>query len=364
MREIADALISSGMAAAGYDTVNVVCNGWTGRDPTTGVLQQNRTLWPSGLQGFAAKLHGMKPRLKLGCYTSPTGSAAPRRGVPTTKNCMCGRGPSGQCEEGTGEGYEQIDMSFFADIGCDHVMVDMPDSAPSTFRQRYALFGAGIANSSNPNMLFGVCCSAAHSWKWVHEVGGHYNRIAGDIYDSWSAVLRQWDVAYSIPAISSLTVPGRYSFLDQMIVGDVPGRKGSAYGAGLSHDETVAHMSMWVMAASPLLTTVDVRNMTAETEAILTNPELLQIHKDPLGEHDRLRSSSLAGLRSSDTGICVPATMATRIDVGHGWGSGAGNELHIANICSKDWPQCQEGPGDPGRALHSTLPLACPDSYP
>ena len=78
MGEVADALISSGMAAAGYDTVNVVCNGWTGRDPKTGVLQENRTLWPSGMKGFAKKLHGMKPRLKLGCYTSPTGSAAPR----------------------------------------------------------------------------------------------------------------------------------------------------------------------------------------------------------------------------------------------------------------------------------------------
>jgi len=31
MRGMADALISSGMAAAGYDMVNVVCNGWTGR---------------------------------------------------------------------------------------------------------------------------------------------------------------------------------------------------------------------------------------------------------------------------------------------------------------------------------------------
>jgi hypothetical protein len=84
-------------------------------------------------------------------------------------------------------------------------------------------------------------------------------------------------------------------------------------------------MSMWVMAASPLLTSVDVRNMTAEIKSILTNPELLQIHKDPL------------------------ARMATRIDVGHGWGAGTGNELHVANICSENFPQCQEGPGDPGR---------------
>lgn len=311
MGEMAEALIASGMAAAGYDTINVVCNGWTGRDPTTGVLQQNRTLWPSGMEGFAKKLHGMTPRLKLGCYTSPR-----------TKNCMCGTGPSGRCEEGTGEGYEQIDMSFFADIGCDHIMVDMPDSAPSTFRQRYALFGAAIANSSNPDMLFGVACSPAHSWKWVDKVGGHYNRIAGDIYDSWSAVLRQWDVAYSIPAISTLTRPGRYSYLDQMVIGDVPGRKGSAYGSGLSHDETVAHMSMWVMAASPLTTCTDVRNMSAEIKEILTNSEVLEVHKDHL------------------------AKMATRVDVGVG--ESGELELHSANLCGADFPACQEGPGDPG----------------
>ena len=122
-----------------------------------------------------------------------------------------------------------------------------------------------------------------------------------------------------------------------MLVGDVPHRKGSEWGAGLSYEETIAHMSMWVMAASPLLTCTDVRNMTAETKAILTNPELLAIHKDPL------------------------AKMATRIDVGHGWGSGTGNELHIANICSKNFPQCQEGPGDPGTRRPLSSSRCCLD---
>jgi hexosaminidase len=56
MLEMADALVSSGMAAAGYATLNVVCNGWTGRDGRTGVLRENRTTWPSGMKGFAAKV--------------------------------------------------------------------------------------------------------------------------------------------------------------------------------------------------------------------------------------------------------------------------------------------------------------------
>ncbi len=61
MNEMAEALISSGMAAACYDTINVVCNGWAGRDPATGVLIENRTIWPTGMKGFAAWLHGMTP---------------------------------------------------------------------------------------------------------------------------------------------------------------------------------------------------------------------------------------------------------------------------------------------------------------
>eukprot|EP01050_Picozoa_sp_SAG11_P009544 SAG11_NODE_907_length_6599_cov_13.219231_2_plen_104_part_00 len=70
MLEMARALQSSGMAAAGYSTINVVCNGWTGRDSKTGHFLQNSTLWPSGIKGFAAKLHAMAPPLKLGCYTA------------------------------------------------------------------------------------------------------------------------------------------------------------------------------------------------------------------------------------------------------------------------------------------------------
>ena len=101
MREMAKALISSGMVSAGYDTVNVVCNGWTGRDNVTNALQENRKLWPDGITSFSKYLHSNK--MKLGCYTSPW-----------TKNC---------CGEPGSLGNEAIDMETFAQMGCDHVMV-------------------------------------------------------------------------------------------------------------------------------------------------------------------------------------------------------------------------------------------------
>ena len=67
LMECADALISTGMAEAGYDTINVVCNGWIGRDPVTHQLLENNTRWPGGIKGFATKLHAMTPPLKVNC---------------------------------------------------------------------------------------------------------------------------------------------------------------------------------------------------------------------------------------------------------------------------------------------------------
>ena len=43
-------------------------------------------------------------------------------------------------------------------------------------------------------------------------------------------------------------------------------------------------MTLWVMAASPLLSCTDVRNMSASVKAIWTNPEMLAVHKDPLAK--------------------------------------------------------------------------------
>lgn len=62
------------------------------------------------------------------------------------------------------------------------------------------------------------------------------------------------------------------------------------------------------MAASPLLTCNDVRNMSAAIKEILTNEEVLAVHKDPL------------------------AKMAVRIDVGGGL-----EETHSTAPCSSDY---------------------------
>jgi alpha-galactosidase len=47
--------------------------------------------------------------------------------------------------------------------------------------------------------------------------------------------------------------------------------------------ESVGHLTMWPMMAAPLITGTDLRNMSAQTNATLTNREVLAIDQDPLG---------------------------------------------------------------------------------
>ena len=120
-------------------------------------------------------------------------------------------------------------------------------------RNEYATIGAAIANSSNPNMLFGVWSGGlGKPWKWAAEVGGNYWRTTTDIYNDWDSVLHNFDVTYSIPGIDRYTAPGHYTFLDQMVVGVVPNRSASIHGPGLTDVEMVSHLSMWVTCIVPL----------------------------------------------------------------------------------------------------------------
>ena len=62
---IADAMVESGMVAAGYTLLSTVCTGWQARDPVTHELRENLTNWPGGMKDFAAYLHGKGMQLSV-----------------------------------------------------------------------------------------------------------------------------------------------------------------------------------------------------------------------------------------------------------------------------------------------------------
>jgi alpha-galactosidase len=54
-------------------------------------------------------------------------------------------------------------------------------------------------------------------------------------------------------------------------------------GNGMSVNEDRAHFSLWAMLAAPLIAGNDLRKMSKETQAILTNKEVIAVNQDPLG---------------------------------------------------------------------------------
>ena len=93
--------------------------------------------------------------------------------------------------------------------------------------------------------------------------------------------------------------PGRWNDPDMMIVG-MP---------GLSEAQNRVFFSLWCMMAAPLMAGNDLRNMSASTISILTNPEAIAVNQDPLGHP---RADSLEGRQYRASGPANPSSTEAR----------------------------------------------------
>ena len=116
-------------------------------------------------------------------------------------------------------------------------------------------------------------------WDWGKEVG-HLWRTTGDITNCFDCVVdhgtwKSWGVMQILDMQKGLRVhagPDHWNDPDMMEVGN-----------GMSVNEDRAHFSMWCMLAAPLIAGNDLRNMSQETRAIVTNKGAIAINQDSLG---------------------------------------------------------------------------------
>ncbi len=67
IKAAANALVSSGMKAAGYTYVNIDAGWWSGTRDGSGNITVSSSQWPDGMAGVASYIHGLG--LKAGIYT-------------------------------------------------------------------------------------------------------------------------------------------------------------------------------------------------------------------------------------------------------------------------------------------------------
>ncbi|HVY31200.1 MAG TPA: glycoside hydrolase family 27 protein [Polyangiaceae bacterium] len=272
----ADAMVSSGLKAAGYQYVNIDEGWWQGTRDGSGNITIDDAEWPGGMQAAADYIHGLG--LKAGIYTD-AGKDGCGFYYPTGRPAAPGSGSEGH--------YEQ-DFLQFSKWGFDFVKVDWcgGNSEKLDAKTAYQGISDAIAKATAQTgraMVFSICnWGNQNPWDWAPAMSTMWRTSQDIIYYGESAdmkrVLSNFDSAQHPTAQS----PKHYNDPDMLIVG--------MNGFGLAQNRT--HMALWAISGAPLLAGNKLDSMSAETKSVLSNSEVIAIDQDPLAKQGTKVSDS------------------------------------------------------------------------
>ena len=274
IRSTADAMVSSGLKAAGYQYI-IVDAGWKAniRD-AAGRLRADPEKFPSGMKALADYVHSKG--LKFGIYTD-AGS----------EDCVSGAPGSW--------GSEELDAASFAEWGVDYVKEDWCNTTGVNAREAYTKMSQAILKTGRP-MVFSICeWGDNQPWEWAAPVANLW-RTTGDGKDCWDCgretmnkpggYPRGWVLILDAqPPLAAYAGPGDWNDPDLLQVGN----------SGLTTEESRAQFSLWAILAAPLIASNDLRSgdlqaMKPEIREILANRELIAVDQDSKGrEGTRVR---------------------------------------------------------------------------
>jgi alpha-galactosidase len=258
VREVADALASTGMRDAGYRYV-VIDDCWQVRRDEAGRIVADPDRFASGMKALADYVHGKG--LKFGLYSDAG---------------------TGTCEKRPGsKGYEERDARTYAEWGVDYLKYDWCNTEGQDPHEAYGRMSRALRASGRP-IVFSMCeWGGSKPWLWAQGVS-HLWRTTGDIVDCWDCS-KSWGgmgVVHIVDLQAELhpyAGPGHWNDPDMLEIGN----------GGLTAAESRSHFSLWCLWAAPLMAGNDVRHMSKETAEILTQPELIAVDQDPLGIQGR-----------------------------------------------------------------------------
>jgi alpha-galactosidase len=249
VREMADAIASSGMRDAGYIYVNIDDTWEAGRDANGNILTNEK--FPD-MKALAGYVHSKG--LKIGIYSGP--------GRLT-------------CASYTASyGYEEQDARTWAAWGIDYLKYDWCSASGVYTKEEHApayqKMGLALRASGRP-MVYSLCqYGMLDVGEWGASVGGNLWRTTGDISDRWDSMA---NIGFNQNGREKYAGPGHWNDPDMLEIGN----------GGMTDTEYRTHMSLWSMLAAPLLAGHDVRTMSDAIKEILLNREVIAIDQDKAG---------------------------------------------------------------------------------
>lgn len=271
LKEMADAMVASGMAKAGYNYI-FIDDGWQGGRDNKNNMIADPVKFPSGIKALAKYMHDRG--LKLGIYSD----AAQLTCAGYTASL----------------GFEEQDAKTFAAWDVDYLKYDYcgAPSDSATAKIRYKKM-ADALHKSGREITFGICeWGERQPWHWAAQAGGQLWRTTGDVRDKWKRrSTEKWgegimDILDVNAELHSFAGPGHWNDPDMLVVGlyGKKGPSGDGGGTGCTDTEYQSQFSLWAMMSAPLYATNDLRNMNEATKNILLNEEIIAIDQDVLGK--------------------------------------------------------------------------------
>ena len=246
VREIADAMVASGMKDAGYQYINID-DTWEGERDAKGNITSNKKF--PDMKALTDYVHSKG--LKLGIYSSP--------------------GPN-TCAGYEGSfGHEEQDARTFAAWGIDYLKYDWcgarnlytDEEMPAVYQK----MGDALLATKRP-IVYSLCqYGRLDVWKWGADVGGNLWRTTGDISDRWDSMTR---IGFGQNDLAPFATAGHWNDPDMLEIGN----------GAMTDAEYRTHMSLWALLAAPLLAGNDLRDMTSATKDILLNREVIAVNQD------------------------------------------------------------------------------------
>src|SRR6266566_432437 len=253
VRGMADAMAANGMKDAGYVYVNID-DTWQGEREKNGNITTNKKF--PDMKALADYVHSKG--LNIVIYSSP--------------------GPNTCAGYEGSYGHEEQDAKTYAEWGIDYLKYDWC-GARNLYKDEempavYQKMGDALRKVKRP-IVYSLCqYGRMEVWKWAAEVGGNLWRTTGDIRDAWDSMSR---IGFGQNELAPWAKPGHWNDPDMLEIGN----------GAMSETEYRTHMSLWSMLAAPLLAGNDLRNMSPEILAILTNHDVIAVDQDKDGKQGK-----------------------------------------------------------------------------
>lgn len=316
IRTTADLFIQKGLAAHGYQYVNID-DCWQKEHDANGKMVSNERF--PDMKALCDYVHSKG--LKIGIYSSPG-----------PKTCA---GYEGSYQR------ELQDAQTWAEWGFDYIKYDWcsygsiaKGSSLEELQKPYILM-AECLDKVDRDIVYSLCqYGMGDVWKWGAKVNGNLWRTTGDITDTWSSMA---GIGFNQAGKEPYASPGHWNDPDMLVVGHVGW--GNPHPTRLTPNEQLTHITLWSMLSSPMLIGCDLTKLDRFTLDLLTNDEVLAVNQDSLGKQ--------ASRVSSKNGLEVwVKTLADKTKA-----VALFNRSPIARVVNADFRACKIQPNQPVRDL-------------